>query len=182
MSEQLKKATFGGGCFWCIEAVFQRLSGVDSVVSGYSGGEVPNPTYEQVCSGNSGHAEVIQITYDPDVISFADLLEVFFKTHDPTTLNRQGADRGTQYRSVIFSHDDEQRLVAEQYMKQLDESKVFPSPIVTEVSPATEFFHAEDYHQDYFNQNGVQTYCTFVIAPKIEKFQQAFPDKLKSDG
>ncbi len=182
MSEQLKKATFGGGCFWCIEAVFQRLSGVDSVVSGYSGGEVPNPTYEQVCSGNSGHAEVIQITYDPDVISFADLLEVFFKTHDPTTLNRQGADRGTQYRSVIFSHDDEQRLVAEQYMKQLDESKVFPSPIVTEVSPATEFFHAEDYHQDYFNQNGVQTYCTFVIAPKIKKFQQAFPDKLKSDG
>lgn len=181
MTDRFKKATFGGGCFWCIEAVFQQLSGVESVVSGYSGGSVPNPTYEQVCSGNTGHAEAIQITYDPEVVSFADLMEIFFKTHDPTTLNRQGNDKGTQYRSVIFCHDDEQRQTAEQYKEQLDESQAFRGRIVTEISAASEFFSAEDYHQDYFNRNSVQTYCTFTIAPKIEKFRQTFPEKLKSE-
>lgn len=172
-------ATFGAGCFWCVEAVFQQLEGVEKVESGYSGGHVKKPTYKEVCTGNTGHAEVIQITYDPNIISFEELLEVFWKTHDPTTLNRQGNDVGTQYRSVIFYHDENQKALAEKYKKKLEEEGVFDDPIVTEISPFTEFYVAEDYHQNYFNENGGQPYCSFVIAPKVEKFKKVFKDKLK---
>ncbi len=176
---QLETATFGSGCFWCSEAVFERVKGVEKVVSGYSGGSVPNPSYQQVCTGLTGHAEVIQLTFDPSVISFADLLEIFWKTHDPTTLNQQGPDHGTQYRSVVFHHNDQQREIAEAYKQQLDESKEFKKPIVTEISPFKEFHPAEGYHQDYFELNRRQPYCARYISPKIKKFNRMFKDKLK---
>lgn len=174
-------ATFGEGCFWCTEALFQRLNGVVKVESGYSGGTVPNPTYDAVCTGKTGHAEVTQIFFDPKIISFKELLEVFWKTHDPTTLNRQGADIGTQYRSVIFYHNDEQKKLAEEYKQKLEAEKIWKEPVVTEISQFKNFYKAEDYHQDYYDRNGNQPYCTFVIAPKIEKFEKIFKDKLKKD-
>jgi peptide-methionine (S)-S-oxide reductase len=174
-------ATFGEGCFWCTEALFQRLKGVVKVESGYSGGSVPNPTYEAVCSGRTGHAEVTQITFDPSVISFPRLLEVFWKTHDPTTLNKQGADAGTQYRSVIFYHNDKQKELAESYKKELDAAKIWNDPIVTEISPFKKFYIAEDYHQDYYNRNGNQPYCSFVITPKVEKFKKVFAGLIKGE-
>jgi len=173
-------ATFGNGCFWCTEAIFQQLKGVSKVVSGYAGGKVKNPSYKEVCSGLTGHAEVIQITYDPTVISYPELLEVFWQTHDPTTLNRQGADVGTQYRSVVFYHTDEQKQLAESYKKKLDESGAFDNPIVTEVTPLSEYYPAEDYHQNYYNLNGSAPYCSYVIQPKLEKFKKVFKDKLKN--
>lgn len=172
-------ATFGAGCFWCVEAVFQELDGVMSVSSGYMGGAVKNPTYKEVCTGQTGHAEVARIIYDPAKISFADLLEVFWKTHDPTTLNRQGADVGTQYRSVVFYHSEEQKTEAELYKKKLDESGAWDKPLVTEISPVEIFYEAEDYHQNYYTQNGDASYCQFVIRPKMDKFRKAFADKLK---
>jgi peptide-methionine (S)-S-oxide reductase len=175
----LEKATFGAGCFWCVEAVFQRLAGVKSVVSGYTGGHTQNPTYRDVCSGTTGHAEVAQITYDPSVVSFTDLLKVFFETHDPTQLNRQGNDVGTQYRSAIFYHNDEQKKLSEEFKKQLDASGTWPSLIVTEIVPLKEFYPAEDYHQNYFNDNPGQPYCSFVIRPKLDKFTKTFKEKLK---
>ena len=176
---QTKIATFGAGCFWCVEAVFTELEGVESVVSGYTGGHVENPTYPQVCAGTTGHAEVAQITYDPAQVSFDTLLEVFWKTHDPTTLDRQGGDVGTQYRSAIFHHDDEQRRLAEAYKKKLDASGAFPAPIVTEIAPAAVFYPAETDHQDYFARNPDAGYCRVVVGPKVEKFRQAFAKKLK---
>ena len=175
-------ATFGNGCFWCTEAVFQRLKGVHHVVSGFSGGSVKNPTYQQVCTGTTGHAEAIQITYDPKEISYEDLLAVFWHTHDPTTKDRQGNDVGTQYRSAIFYHSDEQKQLAEKNKKKLDESGLFRAPIVTEIVPFTEFFRAEDYHQDYYNQNSRQPYCRAIIGPKLEKLKAAFKDKLKTEA
>lgn len=175
----MAKATFGGGCFWCTEAVFEELEGVEAVVSGYCGGTVPNPTYEQICTGRTGHAEVIQIMYDPEKVSFEKLLEVFFRTHDPTTLNQQGADRGTQYRSVVFYHDDEQKEITERIKEKLDESEAFSSRIVTEISPLETFYVAEDYHQDYYAKNPNQGYCRAVIAPKMDKFRKAFADQIK---
>lgn len=176
----MKQATFGSGCFWCTEAVFQDVMGVQSVVSGYTGGKIANPTYREVCSGRTGHAEVVQITYDPDVITYDELLEIFWKTHDPTTPNRQGADVGTQYRSVVYYHDDEQKRLAEEYQQKLDESGAFGSPIVTEISPLEKFYPAEDYHQNYYKNNPEQGYCSFVIRPKVDKFKQVFSNKLKS--
>lgn len=175
----IKKATFGAGCFWCVEAVFQQLKGVKSVVSGYTGGKVKDPTYREVCGGRTGHAEVTQVTYDEDIISFDELLEVFWKTHDPTTLNKQGADVGTQYRSAVFYHDEEQRKKAEGYKKKLDEAGAFDDPIVTEISPMTVFYEAEDAHQNYYNQNSEQPYCAIVIRPKVEKVKRVFADKLE---
>ncbi len=172
-------ATFGQGCFWCAEAIFERVEGVKSVVSGYAGGSVPNPTYEQVCNGNTGHAEVVQIIYDPEVISYDDLLKIFWKTHDPTTLNQQGADIGTQYRSIILYHNEKQKEKAEYYKKELDKSGAWNKPIVTQIVPFTKFYRAEDYHQQYFENNPNQGYCSFVIAPKVEKFEKVFKDKLK---
>ncbi|MFC1591368.1 peptide-methionine (S)-S-oxide reductase MsrA [Thermodesulfobacteriota bacterium] len=172
-------ATFGAGCFWCVEAVFQALDGVSEVVSGYSGGSVPDPTYEQVCAGTTGHAEACRITFDPARITYTELLEVFWQTHDPTTLNRQGADVGTQYRSVIFYHSAEQKQLAEQYRARLDQSGSWKDSLVTEISPAAVFYPAEDYHQDYYSQNADQPYCRFVIVPKLEKFRSVFKDKLK---
>jgi len=177
--ENLQKATFGSGCFWCTEAIFERLNGVIKVESGYSGGKVENPSYEEVCTGKTGHAEVTQITYDPSIITYDELLEVFWKTHDPTTLNRQGNDVGPQYRSVIFYHNDEQKQLAEKYKSELDKSGAWDNPIVTEISPLTNYFPAENYHQDYYNNNLNQGYCAFVIAPKLEKFKKVFKDKLK---
>jgi peptide-methionine (S)-S-oxide reductase len=174
----MARATFGGGCFWCTEAVFQNLKAVQSVVSGYTGGSVKNPTYHQVCSGTTGHAEAIQITYDPRAISYEELLEVFWKTHDPTTLNQQGNDYGTQYRSAIFYHDDEQKVLAVHYKQKLDASGLFPAPIVTEIVPFTEFYRAESYHQNYYNQNAGQPYCRAVISPKLDKLKELFSDKL----
>lgn len=173
------KATFAGGCFWCTEAVYAELKGVKSVTSGYIGGQVPNPTYKDVCTGLTGHAEAIEIEYDPQVVSFAKLLEVFFATHDPTTLNRQGADVGTQYRSGVFYHDDEQKRVAEEVIQKLDEARVFPAKIVTEVTKATTFYPAEDYHQDYFANNPFQPYCQAVAAPKVAKVRKVFKDLVK---
>lgn len=178
-SAGLQLATFGSGCFWCTEAVFQRVTGVEKVESGYSGGKVKNPTYKEICSGLTGHAEVIRLTYDPNKVSFEALLEIFWKTHDPTTLNRQGNDIGTQYRSVIFFHNEEQRRLAEAYRHKLDESGVFDRPVVTEISPATTFYVAENYHQDYYNLNGNAPYCAFIIQPKVEKLKKVFSDKLK---
>lgn len=175
----LEKATFGSGCFWCSEAVFQQLKGVQSVVSGYSGGIVQKPTYQQVCSGQTGHAEVIQVSYDPAVISYPELLEVFWQTHDPTTLNRQGNDVGPQYRSVIFYHTPEQQEQAEHFKKKLDEEHAFRKPIVTEITPFAEFYAAEDYHQDYYNQHKGQDYCMAIIRPKVSKVKKVFHDKLK---
>jgi peptide-methionine (S)-S-oxide reductase len=178
-STEFQKATFGSGCFWCTEAIFENLNGVHSVVSGYAGGHVLNPTYEEVCTGTTGHAEVTQITYDSSLISYDELLEVFWKTHDPTTLNRQGNDVGPQYRSVIFYHNDDQKQLAEKYKSELDKSGAWDNPIVTEISPLTNYFPAEKYHQDYYNNNPNQGYCAFVIAPKLEKFRKVFKDKLK---
>jgi peptide-methionine (S)-S-oxide reductase len=175
----METATFGSGCFWCVEAVFQRLEGVIKVESGYSGGQIKNPTYREVCSGLTGHAEVIQITYDKSKIQYKDLLEVFWKTHDPTTLNRQGNDSGTQYRSVIFYHNNEQKELAEKYKAELNKSGAWEDPVITEISPYTAFYKAEDYHQNYFNQNGSEPYCRFVIQPKVEKFEKVFKDKMK---
>lgn len=172
-------ATFGAGCFWCIEAVFQRLEGVMSVKSGYSGGTVKNPSYREVCSGLTGHAEVAEIVYDKSKISFDELLQVFWKTHDPTTLNYQGNDHGTQYRSAIFYHNQEQKEKAEAYKKELNAEHAYPNPIVTEITPFKEFYPAEDYHQNYYNQNGNEGYCKYVIQPKVEKFEKVFKDKLK---
>jgi peptide-methionine (S)-S-oxide reductase len=182
MSDQqgsLETATFGAGCFWCVEAIFQNLEGVKTVASGYSGGSIKNPSYKEVCTGRTGHAEVIQITYDPAKISYDELLEVFWKTHDPTTLNKQGADEGTQYRSAVFYHNEKQKELAESYKKKLDEAGAFDKPIVTEISPFTVFYKAEDYHQNYYNQNSDQPYCTFVIRPKLDKFEKVFKDKMK---
>lgn len=178
-STGFQKATFGSGCFWCTEAIFENLNGVHSVVSGYAGGHVLNPTYEEVCTGTTGHAEVTQITYDSSLISYDELLEVFWKTHDPTTLNRQGNDVGPQYRSVIFYHDAEQKKLAEIYKAKLDKSGAWDKPIVTEISPLANYFPAEKYHQDYYSNNPNQGYCAFVIAPKLEKFKKVFQDKLK---
>jgi peptide-methionine (S)-S-oxide reductase len=176
----LDTATFGAGCFWCVEAIFQRVKGVISVESGYMGGTVKNPTYREVCTGRTGHAEVCQLTYDPSVISFDELLEIFWQTHDPTTLNRQGADVGTQYRSVIFYHSEFQKQRAEYFKDKLNQEKAFDAPVVTEISPASAFYKAEDYHQNYYNLNPNQGYCTFVIAPKLEKFKKVFSNKLKN--
>jgi peptide-methionine (S)-S-oxide reductase len=172
-------ATFGSGCFWCSEAIFLNVKGVLKVESGYSGGKVKNPTYEQVCTGTTGHAEVVQLTYDPSIISYDELLEIFWKTHDPTTLNRQGADVGTQYRSVIFYHNPEQKELAEHYKHKLNEEGAYNNPVVTEIAPFESFYVAEDYHQNYYNLNGNAPYCTFVIQPKVEKFKKVFADKLK---
>lgn len=172
------QATFGGGCFWCTEAVFQNLKGVSKVVSGYMGGKKPNPTYMEICNGDTGHAEIIQIEFDAEVISFGELLLVFFKTHNPTTLNLQGNDAGTQYRSVIFYHNEAQKQQAEAMIDKLEKEKVFDKPIVTEISPVSEFYAAEDYHQNYFNQNTNKPYCSFVIQPKLNKFMKEFGDKI----
>jgi peptide-methionine (S)-S-oxide reductase len=178
---QLAKATFAGGCFWCTEAVYAQLKGVKGVTSGYIGGQVPNPTYKDVCTGMTGHAEAIEIEYDPAVVSFEKLLEVFFATHDPTTLNRQGADVGTQYRSGVFYHDDAQKRVAEEVIARLDAAQVFPRKIVTEVTQASIFYPAEGYHQDYFAKNPADRYCNAVAAPKVEKVRKVFKDLVK-DG
>lgn len=178
-SNGLQVATFGNGCFWCTEAIFQNIDGVTKVESGYSGGKVKNPTYKEVCSGLTGHAEVIQLTYDPNKVSYDELLEVFWQTHDPTTLNRQGNDEGTQYRSVVFYHNAEQKQLAESYKKKLDAAGAFDSPIVTEITPFSTFYKAEDYHQNYYNLNGNAPYCSFIIRPKLEKFKKVFKDKLK---
>ncbi|MCO6457327.1 MAG: peptide-methionine (S)-S-oxide reductase MsrA [Pirellulaceae bacterium] len=178
-AQGLALATFGGGCFWCTEAVFKELRGVESVRPGYCGGHAAGATYEQVCGGGTGHAEVVQIEYDPRQVSYVELLEVFFKTHDPTTLNRQGADTGTQYRSVVFCHDDAQRAEAVRIKQQLDSSGAFASPIVTQIQPAETFYPAEEYHHDYFARNPGQSYCAYVVGPKVEKFRQVFADRLK---
>jgi peptide-methionine (S)-S-oxide reductase len=172
-------ATLGGGCFWCLEAVYDELQGVISVESGYMGGHVVNPTYEQVCTGRTGHVEVVQITFDPDKISYRDLLQVFFTIHDPTTLNRQGADVGPQYRSVIFYHSPEQEATAREVIREITASRLWPDPIVTDVAPATKFYIAEDYHQEYFARNPYQGYCRVVIAPKVAKFRKQYLDRLK---
>lgn len=172
-------ATFGSGCFWCTEAIFERVNGVISVVSGYSGGHVVNPTYKEVCDGTTGHAECTQITFDTSIISYDELLEIFWKTHDPTTLNRQGNDVGTQYRSVIFYHNKEQKQKAEYYKQKLTEEKIWDKPIVTEITKFEKFYPAEDYHQEYYENNPDQGYCAFVITPKVEKFEKIFKDKLK---
>lgn len=173
-------ATFGAGCFWCVEAQFQMLDGVIKVESGFSGGEIKNPSYKEVCTGRTGHAEVCNITYDPSKVSYEELLYAFWQSHDPTQLNRQGEDIGTQYRSVIFYHNDKQRQLAEEYKKKLNDEKVYNDLVVTEISPFTVFYKAEDYHQNYFNQNGNESYCQFVVRPKVEKFKKVFKDKLKA--
>ena len=172
-------ATLSGGCFWCLEAVYDEVKGVDSVESGYMGGRKPNPSYEEVCSGETGHAEVVQITFDPQVVSYKELLEVFFVIHDPTTLNRQGNDAGTQYRSAIFYHSPEQKRVAEQTIRELESEKLFDNQVVTQVVPAEPFYPAEDYHREYFQRNQGQPYCQFVVAPKVAKFRRKFLDKVK---
>jgi peptide-methionine (S)-S-oxide reductase len=172
-------ATFGGGCFWCLEAVFDELRGVDQVVSGYAGGNLASPTYRRVCEGDTGHAEVVQITFDPSILSFRDLLHVFFATHDPTTLNRQGPDAGTQYRSAVFYHTPQQKEIAEQYIAELNAAKIWDSPIVTEVTPLNVFYPAEDHHQKYFQNNPRQPYCQAVVSPKVAKFRKQFTAKLK---
>jgi peptide-methionine (S)-S-oxide reductase len=177
---QLDTATFAAGCFWCVEAIYQNVKGVHKVISGFSGGKVKNPTYEEVCTGTTGHAEACQILYDPKEVSFVDLLEIFWKTHDPTTLNRQGNDVGTQYRSAVFYHNQEQKQLAEEYRKKLDKSGIYDSPVVTEIIPYTNFYKAEDYHQNYFNDNRDQPYCRLVIQPKLDKFTKIFKDKLST--
>jgi peptide-methionine (S)-S-oxide reductase len=171
--------TLGAGCFWCVEAVFQNLEGVEKVVSGYSGGTVKNPSYKEVCMGTTGHAEVCQLTYDPNKVSIPEILEVFWQTHDPTTLNRQGNDIGTQYRSAIFYHTPEQKKIAEEYKAKLDSSGAFDRPVVTEITAYNNFYPAEDYHQNYYNENGSEPYCQFVVRPKVEKFKKVFADKMK---
>jgi len=182
MSEMLETATLGGGCFWCVEAVYQELQGVQSVVSGYAGGAVEHPTYYQVCNGTTGHAEVIQVTFDPQAIAFADILYVFWRTHDPTTLNRQGYDVGTQYRSAIFYHSEQQRAIAEQSKRETDALRLWPNPIVTEISPFTTFYKAEEYHQNYYRDNPYQPYCIAIIDPKMKKLRKEFTAKLKSSA
>ena len=180
-SSALEQATFGGGCFWCTEAVFERLEGVRLVVSGFSGGMTNNPTYKQVLTGRTGHAEVVQITYDPNTTSYKDLLEVFWKTHDPTTWNRQGPDIGTQYRSVVFHHTEEQKKLAVYYKQRINESKMFRSPVVTEISPLKAFYSAEEYHQEYYERNRKAQYCHVYIRPKLDKFKKVFAEKLKKE-
>lgn len=179
MGKNLQVATLAGGCFWCLEAVYDELKGVESVESGYSGGQVANPTYEQVCEGNSGHVEAVRITFDPSIITYRDLLKVFFSIHDPTSLNRQGADSGPQYRSAIFYHDDGQKATAAQVIREFTEAGLWADPIVTEVVAFDKFYMAEDYHQEYFKKNPFQGYCRAVIAPKVIKFRQKFVDILK---
>jgi peptide-methionine (S)-S-oxide reductase len=173
-------ATLGGGCFWCLEAVFEQLKGVEKVESGYAGGSVPAPSYHQVCTGDTGHAEVVQITFDPAVLSFRELLDVFFATHDPTTPNRQGPDVGSQYRSVVFHHSAQQKAAAEQRIAELNAAKIWDAPIVTEVVPLDRSYRAEDYHQDYFRRNPAQPYCQAVVSPKVAKFRKRFAAKLKT--
>jgi peptide-methionine (S)-S-oxide reductase len=173
-NKNLEVATLGGGCFWCLEAVYQEVAGVEKVVSGYAGGQVPNPTYRQVCSGTTGHAEVVQVHFDPAVISYRRVLEIFFAVHDPTTVNRQGGDVGTQYRSVIFTHSPEQRATAEAVVRELTAEGVFDAPIVTEIKPLAIFYPAEDYHQNYFRDNPYQPYCQAVVSPKLAKFRAKF--------
>lgn len=175
-----EKATLAGGCFWCLEAVYDQLRGVENVQSGYAGGRRPNPTYEQVCTGTTGHAEVVQITYDPQQIPYSDLLDIFFTIHDPTQLNRQGGDIGTQYRSAIYYHDDEQKRIAEERIRDITDSKTWDEPIVTEVAPLTEFYAAEAYHTDYFERNPGTGYCSAVVAPKVAKARSKFFEKLKA--
>jgi peptide-methionine (S)-S-oxide reductase len=179
MTQTTETATLGGGCFWCLEAVFDNLQGVASVESGYSNGKTVNPTYKQVCSGDSGHAEVVRVTFDPGKITFREILEVFFTIHDPTTLNRQGNDAGTQYRSAIFYNSSEQKATAEQLIAELTAEKAFGAAIVTEVAPAQTFYVAEDYHQEYFVNNSAQPYCQFVVAPKVAKFRKKFANRMK---
>ena len=176
---KLQKATFGMGCFWCTEALFQRLDGVSNIKSGFEGGGLANPTYEEVCTGTTGHAEVIELSYDPKKISYDELLAVFWKSHDPTTLNRQGADVGTQYRSVVFYHSPEQKLTAERYKAELNKNNVYGKPVVTAITKAARFYVAEGYHQNYFNKNADQPYCRLVILPKLEKLEKVFKAKLK---
>lgn len=178
----MEQATLGGGCFWCVEAVMEQLSGVEQVVSGYADGHVSHPTYEQVCSGTTGHAEVVQVTFDPDVISYAELLEVFFTTHDPTTPGRQGNDVGPQYRSIVLYHDDEQRRVAEEVMAQIEATGIWEAPLVTDVVPLDTFYPAEAYHQSYYENHPNQPYCAVVIAPKVAKLRKQFLDKLKVEA
>jgi len=179
MSEQREIATLGGGCFWCLDGIFRDLKGVEKVESGYAGGQTKNPSYREVCAGTTGHAEVVQVTFDPSAISFRDVLGVFFTIHDPTTPNRQGADVGTQYRSVVLYHSDDQRRIAEQVISELTDAKVWDDPIVTQIVPYTTFYPAEQYHQDYFAQNPDQPYCRVVIAPKVSKFRKRYLDRLK---
>ena len=179
MGKYLQVATLAGGCFWCVEAVFDELKGVESVESGYTGGQAPNPTYAQVCDGFTGHAEAVQVTFDPQVLSYHDLLTVFFAIHDPTTLNCQGADVGTQYRSAIFYHDEDQKRVTEEVIREITEAELWDTPIVTEVAPFDKFYLAEDYHQEYFTHNSFQLYCRAIIAPKVSKFRKQFVDQLK---
>jgi peptide-methionine (S)-S-oxide reductase len=179
-SSRTEVATLAGGCFWCLEAVYEELRGVEKVESGYSGGAVPNPTYRQVCTGTTGHAEVVRVTFDPEVVSFREVLEVFFTIHDPTTLNRQGADVGTQYRSAIFYHDEEQKRVAEEVISELEAAGLWNNPIVTEVTPFDTFYVAEDHHQGYYRNNEYQPYCQVVIAPKVAKFRSKYLAKLKA--
>lgn len=179
MVERRETATFAAGCFWCVEAVFSRLGGVEKVVSGYTGGSVPNPTYREVCDGTTGHAEAVRITFDPDTISYAELLDIFWRIHDPTTLNRQGADAGTQYRSAIFCHDERQREIAEKSKREAEKAGLWPDPIVTEVVTDDDFYEAEEHHRDYYRLNPNQPYCRMVIDPKIRKLQKEFADKLK---
>jgi len=175
----IELATLGGGCFWCTEAVFLEIEGVEKVVPGYSGGHVKNPTYNQVTSGNTGHAEVIQVTFEPEVISYREILEIFFTMHDPTQLNRQGADIGTQYRSVIFYHSEEQKKIAEEFIAEMNETNIFNLPIVTQIEPFKEFYEAEDYHKNYYERNKNQGYSRFVIAPKLQKVEKKYKERLK---
>lgn len=176
------RATFGGGCFWCIEAALGELAGVERVTSGYAGGHVADPSYEEVCSGTTGHAEVVQVEFDPDVVSYGDLLEVFFTVHDPTTLNRQGPDRGTQYRSAIFTHDEAQRELAAAFVEELEAAGAYDDPVVTEVEPLDTFYPAEEYHQDYFKNNPKQPYCVVNVAPKVQKVREKFAEKTTQDA
>ena len=179
MSEMREVITLGGGCFWCVEAVYQELKGVESAVSGYTGGAVAHPTYQQICGGSTGHAEVVEITFDPQIIPLEDMLYVFWRTHDPTTLNRQGYDVGTQYRSIILYHTEQQRLTAEKSKRETDAARVWPHPIVTEITPATIFYPAEEYHQNYYRSNAYQPYCRAIIDPKIQKLRKEMKDKLR---
>ena len=180
INTNLSRATLGGGCFWCLEAIYQELQGIDSIVSGYSGGTIANPTYNQIGTGRTGHAEVVQLTFDPQIISYQEILQVFFSIHDPTTLNRQGADVGPQYRSIILYHDDEQKQVAQSTIANIEAQKLWDDPIVTELAPFTAFYKAEDYHQNYYRDNSYQPYCQVVINPKVTKFRKQFSERLKS--
>jgi len=179
LTKHTEQATLAGGCFWCIEAAFNSLVGIENATSGYMGGTIDNPTYEQVCNGNTGHAEVVQLTYDPSLINFREILEIFFALHDPTQLNRQGNDVGTQYRSAIFCHDESQQQLANEIIAEIDQDKIWPDPVVTEVSPISTFYSGEDYHQEYFNNNPENQYCQAVVSPKLAKFKQTFARKLK---